>query len=123
MLLTARGTLSVSEARDERSKRTVRTAEFRRVDGGEPIPMLRDVELVYWGGQWVILAGVEEVADDRLSTARRYEQTWQMVPEPFADLGRAERRIARLCHRLRQLDVAACVGPDGRMFIAGGTRP
>ena len=38
VFITARGALQVAEARDDRFKRVVRTAEFIRVDGGEPIP-------------------------------------------------------------------------------------
>ena len=49
MFISARGSLRVGEARDDRFRRIVRTAQFDRVDDGEPIPPLRDVEIIAVG--------------------------------------------------------------------------
>ena len=44
VFLTARGLLTYGEEHDERFRRVVRTAKFNRIDGGEPIPDLRNAD-------------------------------------------------------------------------------
>lgn len=120
---TACGELSVSEQRDTTFKRIVRTATFRRRDGGGEIPPLRDVELLHWNGTALVLRGVEEIADDNLSRPRLYAQTWQLIPQPYDDLTRAESHIGRLVLRLHQAGVAVRFSPGGDLVIAGETWP
>ena len=109
---TARGTLTYGEDLDERFRRVVRTAKFTRVDGGEPIPSLRNADPLVWNGQVFVITGVEEVADDKLARPRLLGQAWQMVPEPLEELMRADRKIARLVYRLRLAGIAVdfCLG-------------
>jgi hypothetical protein len=121
VFISARGTLQVSETRDARFRRVVRTAEFNRVDGGEPIPVLRDVEILQWGSVFV-LKGIEEIADDKLGRARLCAQTWQMVPEPLEELVRTEQLLARLVFHLHGLGVTTQMLPGGGMRIPGERR-
>jgi hypothetical protein len=120
--ISAKGTLIVTEARDDQFKRVVRTARFTRLDGGEDIPPLRDVEMLQWASAFV-LTGVEEMGDDKLSRPRLYAQTWQLVPESYQQLEEAERLIGRLVTRLRQVGVPVQMLPGGGARIPGETRP
>ena len=119
---TAKGTLTYGEERDDRFRRVVRTAKFTRVDGGEPIPPLRNADPLVWNGQVFVITGVEEVADDKLARPRLLAQTWQMVPEPLDELIRADSKIARLVFRLRMAGVAVDFLPEGVMRIEGEIR-
>jgi len=121
--VTARGELSVVEEKDATFRRVVRTATFRRVDDGPPVPALRDVEMLHWGGTAFVLRGVEEVADDKLSRPRLYAHTWQLIPEAFDELTRAELQIGRLTLRLHQAGVEVRKLPNGDIHIAGETWP
>jgi hypothetical protein len=122
VFLSARGVLSYGEERDERFHRVVRTAKFTRIDGGEPIPVLRNADPLMWNGQLFVITGVEEVADDKLARPRLLGQTWQMVPEPLEELIRADLKIARLVYRLRQAGVVVDVLPGGNLRIEGEVR-
>ena len=119
---TAKGTLTYGEEHDERFHRVVRTAKFTRVDGGEPIPPLRNADPLVWNGQVFVITGVEEVADDKLARPRLLGQTWQMVPEPLEELIRADGKISRLVFRLRLAGVAVDLLPGGEMRIEGEVR-
>ena len=121
VFLSARGTLQVAEARDEVFRRTVRTAEFTRLDGGEAIPRLRDAEILRWGSTFV-LKGVEELAEDNMARPRLYAQTWLMVPEPLEELVRTEHLVSRLVHHLRGLGIEANMLPGGGLKIDGERR-
>jgi len=116
VFVAARGTLQVEEARDERFRRVVRTATFTRVDGGETVPILRDVEILQWGSVFV-LKGIEEIADGNLGRPRLCAQTWQMVPEPLEELVKTERLVGRLVHHLHGLGVEVEMLPGGGMRI------
>ena len=119
---TARGTLTYGEEHDERFRRIVRSAKFTRVDGGEPIPALRNADPLVWNGQVFVITGVEEVVDDKLARPRLLGQTWQMVPEPLEELMRADSKIARLVYRLRVAGIPVEIMPGGEMRIGGETR-
>jgi len=121
VFVSARGTVQVDEARDDLFRRVVRTAEFTRLDGGEAVPRLRDVEILRWGSTFV-LKGVEEIAEDNLARPRLYAQTWQMVPEPLEELVRTEHLISRLVGHLRGLGVVVDMLPGGGLRIAGERR-
>ena len=120
--MSARGTLTYGEERDERFHRVMRTAKFTRVDGGEPIPALRNADPLVWNGQLFIITGVEEIADDKLDRPRLLAQTWQMVPEPLEELITADKKISRLVYRLRLAGVPVDFLPGGEMRIDGETR-
>lgn len=122
VFIAARGTLTVGEARDDHFRRVVRTANFARNDEGEPVPPLRDVELLQWGSA-IVLTGVEEIADDKLSRPRLYAQTWQLAPEADTQLQEAERLIGRLINRLRKVGVPVQMLPGGGALIPGERRP
>jgi hypothetical protein len=121
VFLSARGTLLVGEERDDRFHRVVRTARFTRLDGGEEVPILRDVAILAWTSM-IVLTGVEEMSDDKLGRPRLYAQTWQLVPESYALLEEAERNIGRLVTRLRQVGVPVEMLPGGGMRIPGELR-
>jgi hypothetical protein len=115
----ARGRLFVVEAKDETLRRVVRTATFERVDGGDPVPSLRDVVLLGCKPDWLTLTGFEEIADDRLADPRLYQQTWQLEPAALGELEQAERTIGRLIARLAQLGVVVQISPDRSVRIEG----
>lgn len=81
VFVAARGTLQVDEARDERFRRVVRTATFTRVDGGEAVPILRDVEILQWGSVFV-LKGIEEIVDGNLGRSRDQVQPGVITTSP-----------------------------------------
>lgn len=118
----ARGRLLVDEAMDERFRRVVRTAQFQRDDGGEPVPTLRDVHILKFGAVFV-LTGLEEVAEDNLARARLYAQTWQLTPEADERLAAAERLIGRLWARLHQAGIPVEMLPRGVAYIPGEKTP
>lgn len=120
--ISARGRLQVGEQRDDRFRRNVRMATFERVDGGEAIPPLRDLQLLHLAKGSIVLTGVEEIVDGNLSRPRLCAQTWHMVPEPFEELIRVEQLLGRLTKRLREVGVDVEILPGGRMKIAGETR-
>jgi hypothetical protein len=122
IFIAARGTLMVTEVRDDNYRRIVRTATFTRLDGGEDVPPLRNADILQWTGSVFVLTGVEEVADDKLSRPRLYAQTWQMSPEALAELERAERNIGRLVNHLRGVGVPVQMLPGGDMRIPGERR-
>lgn len=123
VFISARGRFTLSEQRDDRFRRIVRTAEFARVDGGEPVPPLRNAEVLHWAGDCLVVTGVEEVSDGNLSRPRLCAQSWQLVPEPYEDLMRADRHLSRLATRLHQLGVDIEILPGGEMRIPGETWP
>jgi hypothetical protein len=123
VFVTARGTLSLGDQFDERFRRTVRTAEFRRVDDGEPVPPLRNAELLQWAGNCLVVTGVEEVTMDHSARPRLYAQSWQLVPEPYVELQRMTMQWSRLIDRLRQVGVHVEIRPGGEISIPGETRP
>jgi hypothetical protein len=122
VFVTAMGTLSYGEERDERFKRVVRTARFTRTDGGEPIPMLRRADVLQWSGSLFVVAGVEEVADEKLGRPQLLAQTWLLAPQPLEELVRAERDLSRLVYRLRLAGIAVDMLPGGGMRIEGERR-
>lgn len=122
VFITARGTLAYGEEHDVRFRRVVRTAKFTRIDGGEPIPALRNADPLVWNGQVFVITGVEEIADDKLARPRLLAQTWQMVPEPLEELMRADRKISRLVFRLHLAGVPVEFLPGGEMRIEGELR-
>lgn len=121
VFLTARGTMQVDEARDDRFRRVVRTAQFTRLDGGDPVPALRDVEILQWGSVFV-LKGIEEIVDGNLGRPRLCAQTWQMVPEPLDELIKTEHLVARLVYHLHGLGVVVEMLPGGGMRIPNERR-
>jgi hypothetical protein len=123
IFVSAHGTLDVTEQRDDAFRRLVRRAVFHRLDGGEQIPALRDAQLLQWSAAGMILTGVEEVADDKLDRPRLYAQTWRLVPAPYEELMRADRKISRLIGHLRRIGVPVEMLPGGDMHIPGEPRP
>ncbi len=122
VFLTARGTLSYGEARDERFRRVMRTATFTRVDGGEPLPVLRNADPLLWTGSLFVVTGVEEIASGALGRPQLVAQTWQLVPEPLEELTQAERNIGRLVYRLKLAGIDVRMQPGGGMLIEGERR-
>ena len=115
------GAVTVGESRDARFHRVVRTATFTPMPGQDPLPPLRDVELLHLTNGFVILTGKEEVVDNDLGRGRMVAQTWQMTPAPFDELLRIEGQFGRLVKRLRELGVDVHMQPGGAMSIAGET--
>ncbi len=121
--LSVRGLPEVGEQHDSFFRRVVKTATFQCLDGtDEPVPLMRNVDLLKWTASHVVLTGVEDVADDRSMRPKLYAQTWQMVPEPLEELGRKERQISRLVFALRRQGTAVEFFPDGGMRIQGEIR-
>jgi hypothetical protein len=120
--LSVRGRLTIKEQRDSYFHRVVKTATFDLVDEGEPVPRMRNVDLLLWTGNLFIITGVEDVADDKLNRPKLYCQTWQMVPEPLEELMRADRKIARLVFRLHCAGIGVQMLPNGEMVIDGERR-
>lgn len=119
----ARGRLTVAELKDDELRRTVRTATFELLGAGEPVPPLHDVVLLGMSGDWMSMAGFEEIPDGPLQDARRFQQTWLLEPAANRDLSKAERHIERLAFHLEGLGVFVRIDQRGRMFIPGGCRP
>ncbi len=121
--ISARGTFTVAERRDDQCRREVLTAAFTRLDGGDPVPLLREAKLLNWNGTVLSLTGVEEIPNESLGRVQRLQQTWIAEPEAYGELTRVEALFARAVLRLRQAGVAVEMLPGGGMWIEGETWP
>jgi len=118
-----RGWLQVTESRDDELRRTVRRASFRLEDKAAPaIPDLLDVTLLAITGSTMSLSGFEEVADGPLLDARRYAQTWLLVPASERELDAALSDRSRLVAHLAHLGVYVRGLPGGGIEIPGEDR-
>jgi len=122
--LTVRGVPTVVEQHDSFYRRVVRTAAFRLVDGSnDPVPVMRNVDILQLTDSTLVLNGVEDVADDRTMRPKLFAQTWQLVPEPLEELTRREQQISRLVFALHRHGVVVEFFSDGGMRIQGEVRP
>lgn len=108
----ARGSLTLSEERDESRKRIVRVA--RLTGATEKVPPLYDAEIVEIGG-WIVIVGIERLNAGPLQDEHQLGQTWWCQLVQAEDLRQAELRVLELAREVEQLrELLASVAPHER---------
>lgn len=101
----ARGSVQISEQRNEVRRRVMLVAHFNPTDGKSPVPPLYDVRLLgMFGGAWA-LAGFESLPIGPMGDECSVAQTWFLQPGPYRALEHADnqwRKLAIEIHELRK---------------------